>query len=112
MPETSILSLCRGGDGAGELFEGLEVVAGEEDVDVRERGGHASCERLVAGGGLEGVDPDDPVGEAAQALHLLGEHGYVAPVPAVGENYHNGPARHAALSPPVDELLDRIPKPR
>ena len=31
-------------------------------------------QRLVARGGLEGVDPDDPVGEAGQALHLLGEH--------------------------------------
>src|SRR5829696_234992 len=114
MPVAFILSLafCGGGDGAGELFEGVEVVAGEEDVDVRERGRHPCRQRLVAWGGLERVDPDDPVGEAAEALHLLGQHGNVSRVPAVREDHDDGPARHAPLPPAVDELLDRIPQPR
>src|SRR5918998_2307525 len=105
-------TLCGGGDGAGQLLEGLEVVTREEDVDVRERRCHPCRQRFVAWGGLEGVDPDDPVGEATKALHLLGQHGYVSPVPAVGEDHDDGPARHAPLPPAVDELLDRIPKPR
>src|SRR5215211_2302547 len=69
-----ILSFPSGGvgDGDGELFEGLEVVTGEEDVHVGERGGHPSREGLVAGGALQGVHPDDPVGEPLQAPHLLG----------------------------------------
>src|SRR5215207_1203435 len=105
-------TLCCGGDSAGELFEGLEVVAREEDVYVRERCGHPCRKRFVAWGGFEGVDPDDPVGQAGQALHLLGQHGHVSPVPAVGEDHDDGAARHAPLPPAVDELLDRIPQPR
>src|SRR5919107_1097204 len=104
-------TLCGGGDGAGQLLEGLEVVTREEDVDVRERRCHPCRQRFVAWGGLEGVDPDDPVGEATKALHLLGQHGYVSPVPAVGEDHDDGPARHASLPPAVDELLDRVPQP-
>src|SRR5215204_4305642 len=106
------LTLRGGGDGVGEFFEGLEVVAREEDINVRERRGHAPSQRPVVGGGLEGVDPDYSVGEAAQALHLLGEYRNVAPVPAVGEDHDDGPARHAPLPPAVHELLDRIPQPR
>jgi hypothetical protein len=79
---------------------------------VRERRCHPCRQRLVARGGLEGVDPDDPVGQAGQALHLLGQHGHVSPVPAVGEDHDDGPARHAPLPPAVDELLDHIPQPR
>src|SRR3712207_7123324 len=47
------------GDGVGELLQRLEVVAGEEDVHVGQGGGHARCERLVAGGALEGVRSEE-----------------------------------------------------
>src|SRR5918912_1063120 len=104
-PLASILSLGGVGDGSGELLEGLEVVAREEDVDVGQGGGHARGERLVAGSALEGVDPDDLVGEPAQALHLLREHLDLPPVPAVGEDDDDGSPGHPALAPAVHELL-------
>jgi hypothetical protein len=105
-----ILSLasCYAGDGAGELFQGLEVVAREEHVYVGERRCHAPGQGLVAWCGLEGVDPDYPVGEPFYARHLLREHVHVAAVPAVGEYDHHGAAGHAALSPAVHELLDGV----
>src|SRR5215207_700680 len=102
------LAFCRAGDGKGELLQGLEVVAGEEYVDVRERGRHSTGQGPVAGFGLEGVDPDYPVGQTLDARHLLGEHAHVSPVPAVGEDDHHGTAGHAALSPAVYKLLDGV----
>src|SRR5215217_9243452 len=102
------LTCCYAGDGAGELFQRLEIVAGDEHVRVRERGGHTSGQGLIAGGGLERVHPDDPVGQTLDAGHLLGEHRNVSAVPAVREYDHHGAARHAALSPAVHELLDGV----
>ena len=42
-----------------ELLEAGEVVAGQEPVDVGQRGSHAGRERLVLRAALERVDPDD-----------------------------------------------------
>src|SRR5215212_11021627 len=108
-----ILSVPSGGvgDGAGEFLQRLEVVAGEEDVHVGERGGHPRREGLVAGSALQRVDPDDPVGETTQAPHLLGEDVHVSPVPAVGEDHHYGAPGHPALAPAVHELLHGVAEP-
>src|SRR5215210_223234 len=105
-----ILSLASGyaGDGVCELFQGLEVVAREEHVYVRERGGNAAGEGLVARGGLQGVHPDYPVGETRDTLHALREHLHVPTVPAVGEDDHHRAAGHPTLSPAVRELLDGV----
>src|SRR3712207_992147 len=108
-----ILSIPLGGigDGRCELLQRLEVVPGEEDVHVGERCCHARGERLVAGGALQGVDPDDLMGQAAQALHLLAEHVDVAPIPAVGEDHHDCPPGHTPLAPTIYELFHRVPEP-
>src|SRR5215212_5600548 len=102
------LAFCRAGDGKGELLQGLEVVAGEEYVDVRERGRHSTGQGLVAGFGLEGVHPDHAAGKTRESLHALREHFHVSSVPAVREDYDRGAAGHAALSPQVHELLDGV----
>src|SRR5829696_1323425 len=99
------------GDNAGELLEAVEVVAGEEYVHVGQRRGHAAGERLVAGGGFEGVYPDDLVGETMYTPHRLGEHLHVPAVPTVREQDHDRAAGHPALAPEVHELLDGIPEP-
>src|SRR4051794_24667651 len=107
----SFLFRYRSGDGAGQLFQALEVVAGEKDIYMGKCCSHAPRERLVAGGGLQGVDPDDFVREAFQAHHLLGKHLDIPPVPAVGEYYDYRAAGHATLSPSVYELFNGVPEP-
>ena len=61
-----------------ERLEARQVVAADEDVDVRERGGHAAGERLVARLALEWVQPDHGVGEAVQPRGLLAEQLWIA----------------------------------
>ena len=61
-------------------------------------------ERRVAGRDLQRVDPDHPVGDAVEPHHLLGEHGRVAAVPAVGQDDDDRAPRHATLAPVVVEL--------
>ena len=57
------------------------------------------------------VDPDDPVGEAGQALHLAADEHRIAPLPAVGEDHDDGAAGHAAAPVAVVELLQRVADP-
>src|SRR5690348_14609438 len=54
-----------------DLLQRGERMAFDEHVDVRQRRGHALRERRIARAGLERVDPDDLVGDAREARHLL-----------------------------------------
>src|SRR5918994_7920852 len=72
-------------------------------VHVRERRLHAPRERLVAGMGLQRVEPDEAVGAAAQALHLGRELVGVAAVPAVREQDDD----RAAADPPAVLAVER-----
>ncbi len=65
-------------------------------------------ERGVARRDLQRIHPDDPVGDAVEPNHLLGEHGRVAAVPSVGEDDDDRAPRHAALTPGVVELAEPL----
>ena len=57
------------------------------------------------------IDPDDPVGQAREALHLAADQQRVAALPAVGEDHDHGAACHAAAPVAVVELLQRVADP-
>src|SRR4029450_13545517 len=47
---------------AAQRLQALQVVAGQEHVDIGKGGGHAPGQRLIAGAALEGVGPEPPGG--------------------------------------------------
>ncbi len=66
-----------------ERFEAIDVVRGQEIVDVAERRLHAARQRLVAGRAEQRVQPDQPPAAAPQPRHLAGEHIRFAAIPSV-----------------------------
>src|SRR6266511_1761067 len=64
-------------------------------VHVRKRRLHAARERLVAGMGLQRVEPDEVVGAAAEARHLGGELVGLTAIPPVRQEHHDRPAAEA-----------------
>src|SRR6476646_9699208 len=94
------------GEQPGQLLEAREAVPGEELVAVRERRDDPGGQRLVPLAGTVRVQPDDAVREPVQPRHLLAELRGVTALPAVGRDHDDRPARSAALSVPVEELLD------
>ena len=83
-----------------------------ETVNVREGGRHSPGQRRVAGRDLQRVDPDQPVGDALQALHLLGEEVGVTAVPAVGHDHDDRVAGQPAHAPLVVERAQPDAEPR
>src|ERR687898_448015 len=79
-------------------FQRGQVVTRQEVVDVGQRGRHASRQRLVPGLPSEGVYPDHRPGRAMQPFHLAIEQAYVPPLPAVGEDDHDGAPGDAAAA--------------
>src|SRR5258705_12354675 len=75
-----------GADRLGDRFERLHAMPAAQRVDVGHGGDHARRQRAEAGRGRAGVDPDDAVGQAREALHLLRDERRVAALPAVGEH--------------------------
>ena len=59
-----------------------------------------------------GIDPDDAVGQAREALHLAAHELRVAALPAVREDHDHGAASHAATPVPIVERLQRVADPR
>src|SRR5581483_1327437 len=78
---SSPLALLALRDDLGECPEGVQRVSLHELVNERERRRHPRCQRSVAGGRLQRVHPDRPVGHSVQSLHLLAQQLGVAPVP-------------------------------
>ena len=88
-------------DDLDQLFECVEVVAVDELIDVRQCGGHTARQRGVAGRRLQWVHPHHPVSHPRQACHLIGDDGWIAALPTIGEDdYHSAP-RHSAHAPAV-----------
>ena len=85
---------------------------GEEPVDEGQRRPHPLCERLVARCSLERVDPHDGVGGARETRHLAAEEIGSPPLPAVGRDDDDGPARQRLSAVLVVELLQRRADPR
>ena len=102
----------RPGDRLDDLAERLEAVAADQRVAVLDGGEHAGRPRpRTRRAPTLRVDPDDPVGEAREALHLAADELRVAPLPAVGEDHDDGAAGHAAAAVAVVELLQRVADP-
>src|SRR5262249_19545901 len=70
--------------------QGLEVVHGQEVVDVGERDRHAARARLVAGAAQEGIQPDEAMAALSHAPHLGIEKGRVAGLPAIADQEQHG----------------------
>src|SRR3954452_13338872 len=77
-----------------QLHEAGEIVGRGENVDVRQRRTHALAQGLVAGAGLQRVEPDHAGRAAAQLIHLLLQHGGLASVPAIAKDQHYRAAVH------------------
>src|SRR5210317_540425 len=77
---------------AGELLETPQVVTRDDRVDVG-FGDHHSEGRWPVVGGVPsvGIHPDDPVAEARQGFHGIGEHLGISTVEPVGAD-HDDPA--------------------
>ena len=75
---------------------------------MRQRRSHAAGERLIARVGAARVHPDDAVGEAPQAGHLLSEHAGVVPFPTVGHHDDDSAPRHASTAVGIEERLHRL----
>src|SRR5829696_14851 len=94
-----------------QLLQRGKAVAGEQPVEVGQRGEDARLDRLVAGAPGMRVEPEDAVGEPRQPPQLLTEQRGVAALPAVRTHHHDRPPRHAPLAPAVQEDLDGLTQP-
>ena len=61
------------GDHAGQFFHCCQRMTFHEVINIRQRGRHPTGQRRVPGCDLQRVDPDQVVGDALQAAHLLAE---------------------------------------
>ncbi|MEA2227531.1 MAG: hypothetical protein QOF04_1161, partial [Solirubrobacteraceae bacterium] len=75
-----------------DLLERVEAVAADEGVAERQRRRHPAGERREVAARLARIDPDDPVGEPVQPLHLAPDERGVAALPAVGDDHDDGAA--------------------
>lgn len=91
-----------------ELFERVEVVHGEEVVDVGQGGLHASGQGLIGVVAQERVEPDQAVAVARQAGHFSSQQFGVAPVAAVADDEHDAATAQHTPQPAIVEFLDRL----
>src|SRR5882672_258653 len=90
--------------------EGVQRMPLHELVNEREGRRHPGRQRSVTWRRFEWVYPHRPVGDPLQPLHLLGQQGRVAPVPAVGEDHDHRAAGHTPYAPLVVELSHPLPQ--
>ena len=96
-------------EAARRALPGSQVVAGQQEVDVR-RGDHHS-ERARAEVGivaLVGVHPDDAMAQPRQSFHRVREHGRIATVEAVGADHDDRAAARPRRPQPLHERVERI----
>src|SRR5699024_806486 len=94
-----------------ELVGGVQRVPGDEAVAVRQHGTYPCLDRRVPVLAGMGVGPDDAVGERAQPTHLAREEVDPGALPAVARDDDDRPTGGPALSPPVEEGLERLTDP-
>src|SRR5450759_3059963 len=96
------------GEQAAEVVERVQVVSGKEVVAVREGRGHAAREGFVALRTDQRVEPDQPVGRAAQVDELGAEFCRVASVPSVAHDDHDRAMSEHAARPMAIEIRQRV----
>ncbi len=89
---------------ADDLGERISRMAADEFVDVRKGRRHATGERSEAWRRNPGVGPYDAMRMQAQCGHLTGEDARVIALPAIGDDQHDGTARHPPPAMEVHEL--------
>src|ERR1700756_3614810 len=107
-PPSSRLPRIKRSKQRAEIFQRRHVVRREEIVAVRERGGHASRQRLVAPRSEQRVEPDQPVRRAAQVYELGDEMLGIAAVPSVADYEDDRAVAEHTPGPLPVELAERI----
>src|SRR5215471_14732512 len=105
-----VTSSC--GDGFRHGFEGTQAVATQELVAPGKGRCHAACKGHELPTRLPRVDPDDPVGEKAEPLHLAFDQAGIAAFPPVREDDDDCAACQPASAVPVVEALQGFAYPR
>src|SRR3978361_1614684 len=94
-----------------QIREGRHRVPGDEVVYVWQRRGHTLLHRLIPDEATMRVHPDHPMREAMKSCHLVSKKCRAPPLPTVTGEHHDGPTRHPALTPAVQEGLERFSEP-
>lgn len=86
-----------------DLFEAVQVVQGQKFVAVGEDGLYATYQGLVAGRSSKGVEPEQTVNAATEAIHLRLQQVQIAPFPAIADYDRSGPPTQDAARPLIVE---------